>query len=107
MKTLPREPWRGSQICGHQLRHATWTARESYCGEFKKLGSPVCGVHDAEMREANGGLLPKFAKGNAMGLAAYRITEMPCMFQLGWEPYKGTAPIPATYEEIRAWKEQS
>lgn len=107
MKTLPREPWRGSQICGYQLSHTTWTSRSSYCGEFKKTGSPVCDVHDEEMREENGGTLPRFAPGNALGLAAYRIIAMPFMFQLAWEPHEGGTPVPATAEEIRAWEAQS
>lgn len=111
MRTLPREPWRGSQICGWQLEYGVVPGRMVFCGEFKKQGSPLCKEHDAEMREEYGGLLPKFAPGNALGLAAYRRTTMPYLFQLSWEPLDtpddphGETPIPATTEEIKAWEE--
>jgi hypothetical protein len=103
MRTLPREPWRGGQICGWQIAYGLpWSV---FCGEFKKTGSPVCDVHDEELREENGGVLPRFAPGNALGLAAYRITAMPYMFQLAWEPMDRNTPIPATEKEIKAWEE--
>lgn len=101
MRTLPREPWRGGQICGYQTAYGMpWSV---YCGEMKKPGSPLCEEHDAEMREEYGSL-PKFAPGNALGLAEYRRTTMPCMFQLAWEPYEGDRPVPASEEEIKAWE---
>lgn len=102
MRTLPREPWRGGQICGYQIAYGLpWSV---FCGEFKKLGSPLCEEHDREMREENGGVLPKFAPGNALGLAAYRHTAMPYMFQLAWEPHEDDTPVPATEKEIERWK---
>lgn len=102
MRTLPREPWRGGQICGYQIAYGLpWSV---FCGEFKKLNSPLCDEHDRDMREENGGRLPEFAEGNAPGLAAYRRTTMPYMFQLSWEPYEGDRPVPATEDEIRAWE---
>lgn len=104
MRTLPREPWRGGQICGEQLEYGVVPGRLVFCGEFKKPGSPLCTVHDRELRLDNYGVLPKFAPDNALGLAAYRRTSMPYMFQLGWEPDDGDKPIPATEEEIKAWE---
>jgi hypothetical protein len=104
VKTLPREPWRGGQICGEQLEYGVVGGRMVFCGEFKKLGSPLCVQHDEEARLDNYGTLPTFASGNALGLAAYRRTAMPYMFQLAWEPMKGDRPIPATREEIKAWE---
>jgi hypothetical protein len=102
MRTLSREPWRGGQICGYQTAYGLpWSV---FCGEFKKPGSPVCEEHDKEMREENGGRLPRFAEGNALGLAAYRRETMPYMFELSWEPSEGRGPIPATEEEIKSWK---
>lgn len=102
MKTLSREPWRGGQICGYQSAYGLpWSV---FCGEFKKLGSPLCGVHDKQMREEHDGRLPRFAPGNALGLAAYRRTTMPYMFQLAWEAEDPDAPVPATPEEIAAWE---
>lgn len=105
MKTLPREPWRGSQICGHQTAYGLpWSI---FCGEFKKFQSPLCEEHDKEMREERGGTLPRIPKSVALGLHAYRQETMPYMFELSWEPHEGDRPIPATDDEIRAWKEQT
>lgn len=105
MKTLPREPWRGGQICGEQLEYGVVPGRLVFCGELKKPGSPLCEAHDEELRLDNGGTLPRFAPGNALGLAAYRRESMPYMFQLAWEPMEGGTPVAATEEEIKAWKE--
>lgn len=103
MKTLPREPWRGGQICGYQTEYGT--GRSVFCGEFKKASSPLCEEHDREMREDNYGRLPKFAPGNALGLPKYRRKAMPYLFQLSWEPdEEPDTPIPATPEQIAAWK---
>lgn len=108
MRTLPREPWRGGQICGHQTNVGGWSeGSPEFCGEFKKPYSPVCDVHDAELREEYGGALPKFAPGNALGLAAYRRASMPYLFQLAWEPHEDTGPIAASEEEITAWEESA
>jgi len=104
MKTLPREPWRGGQICGEQLEYGVIGSRMVFCGELKKPGSPLCEEHDKEMREDNGGQLPKFAPGNALGLAAYRRETMHYMFQLAWETEDPDAPRAATPEEIAAWE---
>ena len=102
MRTLPREPWRGGQICGYQIGYGL--PGSIFCGEFKRLNSPLCEEHDREMREEYDGHLPRFAKGNALGLATYLRTYMPHMFTLSWEPNKGDIPIPATPEEIAAWE---
>jgi hypothetical protein len=125
MRTLPREPWRGGQICGHQTEYGT--GREVYCGNFKKTGSPVCDIHDEELREENGGALPRFAPGNALGLRLERTRwgwsvydgdgnlcssaddrsdlEEYYDFTLSWEPMDGDTPIPATEDEIKTWEE--
>lgn len=104
MKTLPREPWRGSQICGYQTAYGLpWSV---FCGEFKKPGSPLCEEHDKDMREEHGGQLPRFDPGNALGLAAFHRETMPHMFRLSWEPHEGDRPVPATEDEIRAWEAQ-
>ncbi len=102
MRTLPGEPWRGGQICGWQIAYGLpWSI---FCGEFKKLGSPLCEEHDRELREEHGGVLPKFAPGNALGLAEYRRETMPYMFQLSWETENPDKPEPATSKEIETWK---
>lgn len=108
MKTLPREPWRGGQICGYQTNVGGWSeGSPAYCGELKKPGSPVCEEHDRELREeTEDGRLPKFAPGNALGLAAYRRETMPYMFQLAWEPCGGDTPVAPTPEELAAFEAQ-
>lgn len=124
MKTLPREPWRGGQICGYQTAYGLpWSV---FCGEFKKLGSPLCSQHDEEMREEHGGRLPRFAPGNALGLQL-RQSEwgwsvlagegLLCAssddrshlaevygFTLSWETEDPDKPEPATAKEIAAWE---
>lgn len=66
MKTLPREPWRGGQICGEQLSTTTWTSRASYCGEPKKAMDVICEEH-WNRYIAEDGEMPDFAEGNAVG----------------------------------------
>lgn len=59
MITLPREPWRGGQICGWQTAYGLpWSI---FCGEFKETGSPLCEEHDYLERMDGYGSLPKFA----------------------------------------------
>lgn len=102
MKTLPREPWRGSQICGHQTAYGLpWSV---FCGELKEPGSPLCEEHDKDWCE--NGQRPRFPKSVARGLPIYRRTTMPYMFELSWEPHEGDRPVPATAEEIKAWQQQ-
>lgn len=123
MKTLPREPWRGGQICGYQTAYGL--PHSIFCGEFKKPGSPACEEHDRELREDNYGVLPKFAPGNALGLeltfrsgtwrvhdvhgdliagSARRETlEYMHGFTLSWEPWEGSSPIEPTPEELAAF----
>jgi hypothetical protein len=127
MKTLPREPWRGGQICGYQTAYGLpWSV---FCGEFKKLGSPLCAHHDKELREEHGGVLPRFADGNALGLriticsaswlvrdvhgelrgAARTLPELKERygFTLKWEPYEGDTPVDPTAEELDAFNAQT
>lgn len=132
MKTVPREPWRGGQICGYQTNVGGWSeGAAAYCGEMKKPGSPLCEEHDEWVRlDREDGQLPRFAPGNALGLRL-----VPCFddwivrdenddmidasenhaamvqqygFTLLWEPYEeGEEPALATEEEIRKWKEST
>lgn len=124
MKTLPREPWRGGQICGEQTAYGLpWSI---FCGEFKKPGSPLCEEHDQEARTDNYGVLPKFATGNALGLKIRQThwrwsvydgygdlcssaddraeLERFYGFTLSWETDDPDKPEPATPEEIQRWK---
>jgi hypothetical protein len=124
MKTLPREPWHGGQICGEQLEYGVVPGRSVFCGEFKKLGSPACKQHDKELREY--GVLPKFAEGNALGVRIASCSESWIAFDacdeivaaertlfaleerlgfvLSWETEDPDAPEPATVDEIAAWE---
>jgi hypothetical protein len=125
VRTLPREPWRGGQICGWQIAYGLpWSV---FCGEFKKPGSPLCDEHDHEMREEYGGLLPGFAPGNALGLHLTSCSQAWLVrdqydelvagsnsrkeledsygFTLSWETEDPDKPEPATEEEIKAWEE--
>ncbi len=126
MRTLPREPWRGGQICGEQLEYGVVPGRSVFCGEFKNLGSPLCEVHDREMREEYGGVLPRFAPGNALGLrlahcgqswiardvydeiyaaeATGHALDERIGRTLSWETEDPDKPEPATPEEITAWE---
>lgn len=127
MKTLPREPWRGGQICGWQIGYGLpWSI---FCGELKEFGSPWCTEHDAEERFDNYGVLPKVAEGNALGVELHireksfrlrqngvesnwpidmlELSRRTFGFTLSWEPYEGDTPIPATEEEIAAWEESA
>lgn len=131
MRTLPREPWRGGQICGHQTNVGGWSeGSAAYCGEFKKLGSPLCEEHDREERLDNYGVLPKFAEGNALGLVLEEIPNYgwgvydqhgrtigtnhlhdgPLKriygFTLRWEPDEGVVPIIPEPEELAAFQAQ-
>lgn len=129
MRTLPREPWRGGQICGEQLEYGVVPGRSVYCGEFKKLGSPLCEAHDSLERMDGYGSLPKFAPGNATGLkwaaipgygwgvydvhgevvgsSSSRSTlEEYYSFTLKWEPDEGPVPVIPTPEELAAFQAQ-
>jgi hypothetical protein len=125
MRTLPREPWRGGQICGYQTAYGLpWSI---FCGEFKKPGSPLCPEHDKEVREEHGGALPRFAPGNALGLEITSCSQSWLLrdgngmfvdaadayeqlrreyFFLRWEPYEGTLPIVPTEKELASFETQ-
>lgn len=128
MKTLPREPWRGGQICGYQSEYGVIPGRSVFCGEYKGLGLYFCPEHDQWVREECGQV--RIAPGNAIGLeivpsdvtAGYYIardkdgqtragarsrTDLARMlgFDLQWEPHQGIHPIDPTDEELRAFEE--
>lgn len=85
-KTLPREPWRGSMICGWQNGF-----RLEYCGERKALDLPMCRGHYQDCLDEYGDVL--MAPGNALGDSKWAV-------RLLWEPWEGEEPIEATPEEI-------
>lgn len=88
-KTLPREPWRGSMICGEQIAYGMPYSR--FCGERKAEGLPLCGEHWDELIDS--GESTRFAPGVAVGAPQWRV-------RLLWEPMEGEEPVEATPEEI-------
>lgn len=79
MRTLPREPFRGGQICGWQTNVGGWSTGEpAYCGERKMDGAYHCPEHEADIR-ANYGARYRMAPGNTRGDFTQAV-------QLLWEP---------------------
>lgn len=103
MITLPREPWRGGQLCGYQSEYGVVPGRSVFCGELKEPGLYFCKEHH-DWVLLDGPI--KMAPGNVAGLARYRRTTMPYMFQLSWEPYEGDTPTTPTPEELAAYQAQ-
>lgn len=89
IKTLPREPWRGSMICGWQISYGM--PGSTFCAERKGDGAYVCATHWNEMIESGEDMT--FTPGNAPGDSRIRV-------RLLWEPYEGNDPVEATPEEI-------
>ena len=123
MRTLPREPWRGGQICGYQSEYGVVPGRTVQCGEFKAPGLYFC-RHHHKWVSLDGPI--RMAEGNVRGLSLVQdgdrwvvlsgsgmfraaspdraFLEKVYGFTLEWEPYEGDMPIPATPEEIAAWQ---
>jgi hypothetical protein len=91
-RTLPREPWRGSMICGTQIAFVGRAAE--YCAERKADGAYACEACWNEMIAYDDSLV--FAPGNAIGESHWAI-------RLLWEPSEGEEPIEASAEEVAAY----
>lgn len=89
IKTLPREPWRGSMICGWQISYGM--PGSTFCAERKADGLYLCEEHQDEQIEAGESM--RFAPGNALGDSSLAV-------RLLWEPMDGDDPVEATPEEI-------
>jgi hypothetical protein len=90
-RTLPREPWRGSMICGWQVAFGDWAHPMAFCALRKADGAYACQAHWDEMIEDGESL--DFAPGNAVG-------EPHWAMRLLWEPTEGEEPIEASAEEM-------
>lgn len=88
-KTLPREPWRGSMICGEQIAYGAYSS--VFCGERKADGLYLCRTHWDELTADGDSVF--FAEGNALGDSKWAV-------RLLWEPWEGDDPVEATAEEI-------
>lgn len=89
--TLPREPWRGSMICGCQLSSGGWDRPMAFCARRKADGLACCEACYDDIYAEYGEV--RFAPGNALG-------ERHWALRLLWEPSEGTDPIEASAEEI-------
>lgn len=87
-KTLPREPWRGSQICGRQITCAR--TYDEFCAARKADGLPMCEEH-WEYESEDGPVL--MAPGNALG-------DLSVPVRLLWEPMDDLLPVVPTDEEL-------
>jgi len=85
VKTLPREPWRGSMICGWQIRYGT------YCAARKADGLPMCEEHYQDVLDEYGEV--RMAPGNAVGAPQWAV-------RLLWEPMEGDEPVEPSYDEM-------
>lgn len=93
MRTLPREPWRGSMICGWQVSFGDWGHPIAFCAERKADGLPMCRLHHAEaLADSECGHV-HMAPGNAMGEPRWSV-------RLLWEPEEGDQPVEPSYEEM-------
>lgn len=91
IKTLPREPWRGSQICGEQMYDGNASSAAAYCATRKGDKLPMCEEHfDAMIAEYGTVTVPPDVALGAPHLAV----------RLLWEGDDPTIPIEPSYEEM-------
>lgn len=90
-RTLPREPWRGSMICGFQVCYGSWSRSMTFCAERKANGLPMCEEHFNAVLDEYG--VVEMAPGNALGAPQWAV-------RLLWEPAEGETPIEASAEEL-------
>lgn len=92
MRTLPREPWRGSQICGWQIAYGGWgSSPMAFCGERKADGYYLCQEHQGQLEES--GEFLEFDANVALGMA-WRAPR------LLWEPLEGDVPEEPSWDEM-------
>lgn len=125
-KTLPREPWRGGQLCGYQSEYGAVPGRSVFCGEYKAPGLYFCQEHHNWVLGEYGSI--RLAPGNAAGLelkstvygwSVYDGSGALCGsssdradleerygFTLKWAPYEGQTPQDPTAEELAHLTEQ-
>lgn len=91
IKTLPREPWRGSQVCGWQVYDGTASSTPAYCAARKADFRPACVEHYDDYSDDYG--LTRWAPGNALG-------DLSVPVRLLWEPMDDLLPVVPTDEEL-------
>lgn len=91
IKTLPREPWRGSMICGYQVAYGDWTHPMAWCAERKGDNLPMCEEHfDAVLTEYG---CVQMAPGNALGAPHWALALL-------WEGVNPAIPEEPTADEV-------
>lgn len=90
-RTLPREPFRGSMICGWQISSGGWSRPMAFCAERKGEDMPLCETHYWEVFAEYGEV--HMAPGNALGAPELAV-------RLLWEPMDGDVPEEASYEDM-------
>lgn len=90
-RTLPREPWRGSQICGYQVCYGGWHRPMAWCAERKGDGLLYCEEHMDDCIAEYGHVT--VAPGNVLGAPQWAV-------RLLWEPMDGDVPIEASADEL-------
>lgn len=88
-RTLPREPWRGSMICGNQLAYGLPGSR--FCAERKADGLPMCEACFDDTMEEYGHVV--MAPGNAVGGSQWAV-------RLLWEGEDPDVPVEASADEL-------
>lgn len=88
-RILPREPWRGSMICGHQIGYGL--PHSIFCGERKGDRLPMCEEHFQEVLDEYGHV--RMAPGNALGAPQWAV-------RLLWEGDDPDVPVEASAEEM-------
>ncbi|MGW7100291.1 hypothetical protein [Streptomyces sp. NPDC054838] len=90
---VPREPWRGGQVCGYQV--TVGRMGSEYCGERKAPGRAMCQRHHDEVLAEYGEV--RMSAGNELG-----YEDEP--FVLLWEPTGGDEPVEPTEAERVAFE---
>lgn len=94
MRTLPREPWLGSQICGYEV--VIGDGPMLFCGERKAEGLPFCMTHAEDYEAEYAPFNVKVADCVALGNHRWAV-------RLLWQPCCGDGPEEPTAAETVAY----
>jgi hypothetical protein len=91
-RTLPKEPWRQSMICGWQVAFGDWTHGPAWCAGRKANGEHFCQSHHWQALGEYGADYT-VAPGNALGAPELAV-------RLLWEGEEPGTPVEASAEEM-------